>query len=60
MAWVVYLYKILQQTKQKMNKKISYISKEIVMKMADYKIYKKLSKDEEIDICSNVLLEISF
>ena len=57
---MVYLHKVLQQTKQKTDKKISCISKKIAVKMADHKTYKKLSKDKEMNIHSDVLFKIFF
>ena len=60
MTQVIYLYKIFQQTKQKINKKVSYISKKIAVEIINYKTYEKLFKNEKMNIYSNTLLEISF
>ena len=57
---MAHLHKILQQTKQKINKKIFYISKEITMKIANHKAHKELSKDEKINIYLDILFKVSF
>ena len=46
--------------KRRADKKVSCVSKKITTKITNYKIYKKLSKDKEIDICLDALLEMSF
>ena len=43
-----------------MNEKVSYISKKIVTEITDYKVYKELSKNKEINICLNALFEVFF
>ena len=57
---MVYLCKVFWQVKRRADKKISYIFKEITTEVADHKIYKKLFKNEKMDIYSDTLFEIFF
>ena len=54
------LRKILQQMKQRMDKKVSCVSKEIAAEIADHEAHKELSKGREMDTHSDVLLKASF
>ena len=58
MAWMVYLHKVLRQTKQKANKKVFCVFKKIAAEMANYKTYEKLSKDKEMNTYLNALLKV--
>ena len=56
---MTYLYKVFQQVKQRTDKKVSCIFKEIMTEVADYETYGELSENEKMDIYSDILFKMS-